>query len=279
MDNPKTKIIIFLALTFILSAITWVPIIGAGDIMAGDGLYILATMWCPGVAAILTRLVTQKNVRGMGWIPRTPRLLGLAYILPIFYALPVYALAWGLGWGTLNPSQWSVTPEVSPAVGLMLIASIGALTGLISATGEEIGWRGLLVPELAKLTSFRNIALISGGVWAAWHMPLMIFTNYRGEGTPIVYSLACFAVMVIGLATIMAWLTLKSRSLWPAALLHATHNLFVQAVFDGATIEGPNANWLTGEFGIGLAITIAIAAWLLIRFGGVPQVNGDQTNA
>jgi uncharacterized membrane protein len=50
-------------------------------------------------------------------------------------------------------------------------------------------------------------------------------------------------------------------------------------VFDGATIEGPNANWLTGEFGIGLAITIAIAAWLLIRFGGVPQVNGDQTNA
>jgi membrane protease YdiL (CAAX protease family) len=85
--------------------------------------------------------------------------------------------------------------------------------------------------------------------------------------------------MVIGLATIMAWLTLKSRSLWPAALLHAAHNLFVQAVFDGATIEGPNANWLTGEFGIGLAITIAIAAWLLIRFGGVPQVNGDQTNA
>jgi membrane protease YdiL (CAAX protease family) len=276
MDNPKRKIILFLALTFALSALTWVPIIRSGDIMAGDGLYILATMWCPAVAAILTRLITQKNVRGMGWIPRTPGLLGLAYILPVLYALPVYLVAWGSGLGDVDPSKWSVTPDASPAVGMLLIATIGAVTGLLSATGEEIGWRGLLVPELAKLTSFRNVALISGGVWAAWHMPLMIFANYRGEGTPLVYSLACFAVMVIGLAAIMAWLTLKSRSLWPAAVLHATHNLFVQAVFDGATIEGPDANWLTGEFGIGLAVTIALAAWLLVRFGGPV---GDKTHA
>jgi membrane protease YdiL (CAAX protease family) len=85
--------------------------------------------------------------------------------------------------------------------------------------------------------------------------------------------------MVIGLATIMAWLTLRSRSLWPAAILHATHNLFVQAVFDGATIEGPDANWLTGEFGIGLAIAIGLAAWLLVRFGGLPRANGEKTHA
>jgi membrane protease YdiL (CAAX protease family) len=279
VDNPRTKIIVFLALTFFLSTITWMPIIRAGDIMAGDGLYVLATMWCPAMAAILTRLITQRNVRDMGWVPRTPRLLALAYILPVLYALPVYLVAWGSGLGDLNSSQWSVTPEVSPAVGLLLIATIGALTGLISATGEEIGWRGLLVPELAKLTSFRNVALISGAVWAAWHMPLMIFANYRGEGTPLAFSIICFAAMVIGLATIMAWLTLKSRSLWPAAVLHAAHNLFVQAVFDGATIEGPKANWVTGEFGIGLAVTIGLAAWLLVRFGGRPQCNGETTNA
>ncbi len=276
MDNPRSKIAIFLALTFALSAVTWVPIIRAGDIMAGGGMYILGTMWSPGVAAILTRLITQKNLRGMGWVPRTPRLLALAYILPIFYALPVYLLAWGSGLGEFDPARWAVTPDVTPATGLMLIASVGALTGLISATGEEIGWRGLLVPELAKLTSFRNLALISGGVWAVWHMPLMIFANYRGEGTPLLYSLTCFSLMVIALGVIMAWLTLQSRSLWPAALLHATHNLFVQAIFDGANREGPSAYWLTGEFGIGLAVTIAIAAWLLIRFGGLPTADRNQ---
>lgn len=268
MDNPKTKIGIFLALTFVLSAVTWVPIIRAGDITHGNGLYILATMWCPGVAAILTRLITQKNLRGMGWIPRTPRLLALAYILPFLYALPVYLLAWGSELGAFEPSKWAVAPGITPAVGLLLIATAGALGGLISAAGEEIGWRGLLVPELAKITSFRNTALLSGAIWATWHMPLIIGANYRGEGTTILYSMGCFTAMIIALSVVMAWITMRSSSLWPAVLLHATHNLFVQTVFDGALIEGPNANWLTGEFGVGLAVTISIAAALLWKFGG-----------
>jgi len=267
MDNPKTKIIIFLALTFVLSAISWVPIMRAGDLAAGGGLYILATMWCPGIAAIITRLITQRNVRGMGWIPRTPGLLALAYILPLLYAFPVYLIAWASGLGGFDPSAWSVEPGMSPLMGLLMIASVGALMGMISATGEEIGWRGLLVPELAKVTSFRNTALISGLIWAAWHMPLMIAANYHGEGTPIAYSLICFAAMIVALSFVMAWITLKSRSLWPAAVLHATHNLFVQGVFDGATVETASTNWLTSEFGAGLAITIAIAALLLVRYG------------
>jgi membrane protease YdiL (CAAX protease family) len=96
-------------------------------------------------------------------------------------------------------------------------------------------------------------------------MPLMIGANYHGEGTPIAYSLLCFAAMIVALSFVMAWITLKSRSFWPAALLHATHNLFVQAVFDGATIETESTNWWTGEFGAGLAITISVVAFVLLR--------------
>jgi membrane protease YdiL (CAAX protease family) len=265
MDNPKTKIAIFLALTFVLSALTWVPIIRAGDLGLGGGLYILTTMWCPGVAAVLTRLITQRDLRGMGWMPRAPGLLALAYILPLLYAAPVYLIAWGSGLGGFDPGKWVVEPGLTPLTGLLLIATLGALTGLLSATGEEIGWRGLLVPELAKITSFRNTALVSGVIWALWHMPLMIGANYHGEGTPIAYSLLCFAAMVVAMSFVMAWITLKSRSFWPAALLHSTHNLFVQAVFDGATIETPSTNWWTGEFGAGLVVTISIAAFVLVR--------------
>ncbi len=265
MDNPRTKIAIFLALTFVLSAATWVPIIRAGDLGLGGGLYVLATMWCPGVAAILTRLITQRNLRGMGWIPRTPGILGFAYILPVLYAAPVYLIAWGSGLGGFVAGKWVVEPGLTPITGLLLLASLGALTGLVSASGEEIGWRGLLVPELAKVTSLRNTAIISGVIWALWHMPLMIGANYHGEGTPIAYSLLCFAAMVVALSFVMAWITLKSRSFWPAALLHASHNLFVQAVFDGATIENESTNWWTGEFGAGLAIAISVAAFVLLR--------------
>jgi len=271
MNNPKTKILIFLVLTFVLSAITWVPMLLSGDIGMGGGMYILATMWCPGVAAIITRLVTQGNVKGMGWKPRTAPLLALAYVLPLLYAAPVYLAAWGFGLARFDPTKWQLEPGMSPAVGLMLTATMGAAMGLVSATGEEIGWRGLLVPELAKIATFRTTALVSGVIWAGFHMPLMIGADYHGQGTPIAYSLLCFSAMIVALSVIMAWITLRSGSLWPAALLHATHNLFIQAVFDNATVNRPATAWVTGEFGIGLVVTITIAALLLLRYGGVPE--------
>jgi membrane protease YdiL (CAAX protease family) len=271
MDNPKTKIAIFLALTIVLAGIAVTPVVLAGDINAGNGLYMLATMWSPGVAAILTRLITQRNLRGMGWVPRTPGLLALAYILPVLYALPVYLLAWGSGIGGFEPSNWSFEPGMSPVMGLVMAGTVGAAMGMISATGEEIGWRGLLVPELARIATFRNTALISGAIWTVYHLPGLLGANYRGEGTPLAYSLLCFAAMIVALSFILAWMTLKAQSFWPAAVLHATHNLFVQGVFDGATIENASTNWLTGEFGAGLAVSTAVAAWLLIRLGGIPE--------
>ena len=271
MNNPKTKILIFLALTIVLCMFTWVPITRSGNVGMGNGLYVMATMWCPGVAAIITRLITQGNVKGMGWIPRTGPLLALAYVLPLLYAAPVYLATWGLGLGGFDPSKWQAGQAISPVVGLLLIASVGAVTSLLSAAGEEIGWRGLLVPELAKIASFRTTALVSGVIWASFHYPLIFGANYRGQGTPLIYSLLCFTVMIVALSVIMAWITLRSGSLWPAALLHATHNLFVQAVFDSATINGPQTGWITGEFGIGLVVTIAIAAVLVLRFGGIPE--------
>lgn len=271
MDNPKTKIVIFLCLTLALSAVSWVPLLRSGDLSMDGGLNVHLTMWCPGVAAVITRLITQRNLRGMGWSPRTGRLLGLAYVLPIIYATPVYVLTWAAGYGGFDPARWVLLPGVPRIVGLGVLMTAGVLGGLISAIGEEIGWRGLLVPELAKITRFRNTALVSGAVWAAWHLPLILGTNYRGEGTQVAFSAICFAAMIMALGVVMAWITIKSGSLWPAALLHSVHNLVIQTVLDGATVPGPKTAWLTGEFGIGLAVTVALAAALVLRFGGIPE--------
>ena len=269
MDNPKSKIVMFLVLALALSAIGWIPIIRAGTLAGGGGLWVLAVMWSPAIAAILTRLVTQHNVRGIGWIPRTPKLLGLAYVLPLLYAAPVYLLVWTTGIAGFNAGKWAVQAGLTPVSGLVLLATVGVIASLISALGEEIGWRGLLVPELAKVTNFRNTALISGVIWASWHMPLVFGADYHGKGTPVAYSVVCFTAMVMATSFIMAWIRLKSNSVWPAALLHATHNLFVQGVFDLATVDKASTGWWTGEFGAGLAITITVAAFLLTRFSKV----------
>ena len=262
MPETKRNIILFLALTFGLSALTWIPQIRAGTI---HPLWILATMWCPAVAAIATRLITQGNLRGFGWPPGKVKWLGLAYVLPIFYALPVYLIAWFGGLGVFDEGKWIVAPNLTPLTGLAMIATAGLAASLLSATGEEIGWRGFLVPEMLKVTNFRRTAIVSGLIWAGWHIPLIVFADYRGHGTPLLFSITCFAAMIVGLATIMAWITVKSGSFWPAAMLHATHNLFVQGVFDSATVTNNSSAYWTGEFGAGLAISIAVAAALCLR--------------
>jgi membrane protease YdiL (CAAX protease family) len=264
LNNPHAKIAIFLLLTFGLSACLWVPIIRSGDLNIGGGMYVLALMWCPGIAAIATRLITQRNLRGQGWGLGRIKSLAIAYSLPLAYAAPVYLLVWAIGIEGFDPASWGSDGQ-SPLTGLALLFSLGVLMSLVSATGEEIGWRGLLVPELDKLTGFRNLSLISGVIWGLWHTPLILFANYRGEGTSTLYSLICFLVMIVGLSAIMAWLRLTSGSLWPAAMLHATHNLFVQGVFDGATVNGGPPDYWVSEFGAGLALTIGVAAYLLTR--------------
>jgi membrane protease YdiL (CAAX protease family) len=67
--------------------------------------------------------------------------------------------------------------------------------------------------------------------------------------------------MVIGMSFVMGWLRLKSKSLWPCAILHASHNLFIQHIFDGMTATSGRAIYITTEFGFGMAIPLALLAF------------------
>jgi len=263
-DTPKAKIALFLTLTVLFSSLAYWRILTPGS-NGGFGSVILL-MWSPGLAALLTRLITQRNLRDGGWGLGRLRAWPAAYALPLLYAGPVYLLAWLSGMGGFDPTGWgSHRNGTDPLLGIWLLLSWGLVLSLFSATGEELGWRGLLVPELAKTTGFRNTALVSSAIWAAWHMPLIVLAGYHGGGTPLAFSIACFTIMVMGLGTFMAWLRLYSDSVWPCALLHATHNLFIQGVFDAATVDRGATAWFTGEFGVGLAVAGLLLGWWACR--------------
>jgi hypothetical protein len=76
----------------------------------------------------------------------------------------------------------------------------------------------------------------------------------------------CFAVLVVAIAVPMAWLRLRTRSVWPAAIMHVSHNQYVQGFFDRVTVDTGPTRWLTTEFGAGLAVTIGITAWIFWRW-------------
>jgi membrane protease YdiL (CAAX protease family) len=252
----RKELATFLILTFALSSIFYVILGSAKTLNLGGGRYVLMLMWCPGVSALITRLIFQHNVRGEGWRLGHPRYLLLAYTLPIAYALVAYGVVWLSSYGAFDGSRFHTS--------IPRFLLLGSAMSVMSALGEELGWRGFLVPKLAERYSFTRVAFTSGIIWAAWHMPLIIAADYNG-GTPTWYSITCFAVMVVGIAFPFAWIRLRSGSVWPAALLHASHNLFIQGYFDAVTVDTGVTKYLVSEFGAALAIAGAITGYIFWR--------------
>jgi len=271
---PKKKITIFLILTVCFSALSYFPILSAGTVGVQGGVFILTLMWSPGLAAILTQLIATRSLRGMGWSLGSTRWLGIAWILPVLYALPVYAITWLTGLGIFpNPSrvarlaeEYSSTSTAATVTIFVLFSlTLDMVFPLLSALGEEIGWRGLFVPELAKTTTFTKTALISGIVWAAWHMPGIFLADLNDTGIPNLYAAIMFAVLIISISFPFAWLTLKSGSLWPAVLLHAFHNQLIQGILNKLTGKDAITPYITGEYGIGMALTGLVVAFVFWR--------------
>jgi uncharacterized protein len=281
MPTARKKILVFLLLTLLFSAIFYYLIIAAGSVHA----YSWELMWCPGVAALLTQLIFQHNLGGLGWRVGKARYMLVGYGLPVLYGGLVYGIVWLTGLGTFIPAEMAKqaaaqlqipmqTPGGFLIVYGLIMATFGVVASCFTALGEEIGWRGLLVPELFKQTSFTATVLISGGIWVVWHYPVILFANYNNSGTPIWFSLICFSLLGFGLSFATAWLRLKSGSLWPAVVLHASHNLFIQSLFTPLTGNNGITPYLIDEFGIGLALTAIVMAYLFWRRRGELQVQG-----
>ena len=272
------KIGCFYALTMLFSGAFDAFVLHAGKMDAGNLLYVTGSRWSPALAAFATKRLFGESIRELPWRWGSAKYVWLGYLIPIAYALPVYVVVWLSGLGGFASQDFVTKTAASfgwtnfpPALVLPLFVVFTATLGLVGKTsralGEEIGWRGFLVPELAKVTSFTGVGLISGAMWAVYHFPVLIFADYNA-GTPVWFGLGCFTIGVVAESFIFAWLTLRSGSVWPAAFMHGSHNLWVQSILTPLTRDtGPTA-YLIDEFGIGLVITGVIAAIIVWRKRG-----------
>lgn len=68
------------------------------------------------------------------------------------------------------------TANIDPLVVILIQSAIAVLLvpffNVIFALGEEIGWRGFLLPRLEPLGQWKAI-LVSGIIWGIWHAPVI----------------------------------------------------------------------------------------------------------
>jgi membrane protease YdiL (CAAX protease family) len=282
----RRPLFLYLGLTFLFSSFFYYQIIHSGHLAAAGGWYVVGLMWSPGTAAMLTCVILRRPLRSLGWKWGKWRYQAASYLIPLGYATAVYVTVWITSLGRFNPAatarmatrfglgglpSWAMV-----VVALLFDGTVGVLLSCLTALGEEIGWRGFLVPELAKHTNFTRTALISGAIWSVWHYPVLLFADYNA-GTEPWYGLPCFTVMVIGIAFVFAWMRLKSGSLWTGVLLHASHNLFIQSFFDRVTSDTGRTHYVIGEFGAGLAIAaVCCGIYFRSRRGELPSAAEKQ---
>lgn len=279
--NSRQQTAIYLLLVFGFSSVFYLLMLRAHSLGAGAGLFVLGIMWCPALAAITTFKLNGRDLRELGWKwPQSPYAIQ-SWFIPLLYAAIAYTIVWCARLGGFPNHDFMellvermglhASPVTSTALYILLAGSFGLAKSLASALGEEIGWRGFLVPELFKNVGFTGTALISGVVWACWHYPLLIWGDYN-SGTPTWYGLTCFTVMVLSLSFIFAWMRLKSGSLWTGALLHASHNLYIQGIFTPLTRNTGKTAWFIDEFGAILPlVTLGFAIYFWRRRNELTQ--------
>lgn len=269
----KSTVVLYVVLVALFSLPWYLLVIHTKDLGMGRGLVVHTLMWCPTLAALTTCYASGIAISSLGLSWPRMRYIGLGYGLPILYALLAYVPYWLSVRDSFDLPRFAASSATSfelhtttgaLLLNIFLMLGYGVITGTTSGLGEEIGWRGFLFPSVFRLGGPVSAILISGIVWALWHYPGILGSNYNSGG-PAWVALVCFTWMVIAGAAIFGWLRIKSGSVWPAAIAHGSHNLFIQAICDPLTHQTKTSAIWTTEFGILLGVTttiVALVCWL-----------------
>ena len=237
-------------------------------------------MWAPALANILTRLITHEGWANAGIRPYFKRdwlywiipwvLPGVLTILGalIFFALfPQYYI----GLTTLQAQYQQAGQAVPANLGLLVIYQtlfailISPIANGLATFGEEFGWRAYLLPRLMPLGE-RKAVLLLGVIWGIWHWPVIMMGyeyGFRYTGFPWL-GMLLFVLFTTAAGALLAWVTLKGRSVWPAVIGHGAINgiAAVSLLFADTT----NLPLLLGPAPIGIIAMIPYLLTGLILF-------------
>jgi membrane protease YdiL (CAAX protease family) len=233
-------------------------------------------MWGPGIAALVSTLAVAKQpFSALRLNTLGPKRYYLwAWLLPpllvILSALMTVLIRTGqldMDFTFMQQQMERTGTQLPVSAGLLVLIQIvqalilGPLINVIFTMGEELGWRGFLLPRLLPLGQWKAL-LLSGLVWGIWHAPA-IAQGHNYPDHPVL-GILLMTVFCVLLGIIIGWLYLNTRSPWVAALAHGSINawaglpyLFLKPGFD--TALGGTLTSLPGWLVMGLFI-----GWLVL---------------
>ncbi|MFE9576268.1 CPBP family intramembrane glutamic endopeptidase [Nocardia sp. NPDC006044] len=178
----------------------------------------------------------------------TPLVLWLAFGLSVVFGVYVFEFQ----------SGETVAAVIVDAV---TVATLGTLP---FALGEELGWRGWLLPQLNNRLGVTGGIVATGVIWGLWHAPLTLLGyNYPNLGA---WAVVAFIGFCVPFGAVLGWLRMYTGSVWPCAVAHAAFNgsAMLFGLFNSAEHE---ANPLYAGYGfVGWGVFTVVAALLFTWF-------------
>jgi len=194
-------------------------------------------MFTPDLGVLLLMGFGKTIRKDVLWRPtwRTLAVAPYAVCIPTLVAFGIVAIFMSTGWG--RSSFFEFSPNGVQVIGgpwllgkgeqgwLLFVCNVVAtgvvysLISMVFGAGEELGWRGYLQGQLTERFGLFNGLVILGLLWSFWHLPLLLY----GFNYPENRYLGAFVLsplLLIAASFFLAWLTLRARSFWPAALAH-----------------------------------------------------------
>lgn len=244
------------------------------NIILYNKLFLVMVMFCPGISALIVRKFVNKEclkdpmMRFGSWKPY----LQVTLFIPFLYIL-IFAIT-----GLLYPPDFTLKSYMSQAgieeipldpsslISAIFIITlfIAPLANFIPAFGEEIGWRGFLLPKLLPFGQQKAL-IISGIIWGLWHLPFVFFLGYGNYENKIAGAII-FTVLITLLGVYIGALALKNKSTLLASYMHGIFNAQDHGIW---IVTHTNYNHLIGggEGLIGVIVLLPVALYYLKERG------------
>lgn len=240
MKNKDVKnLSIYLALSFGMTWLIFFAAIINGFRWDDNNLYmesfVALGMLMPLIAHVFTRMITREGFQLTG---EDSMMLGIdlknkkwiiylfAIFIPYIYqelgnVLLILVAPKSFSSNTENLFLFQNKPYLIP-----FTAISGAVVASFAALGEEGGWRGYMMPKLIKIMGLNKAIIVGGIIWGLWHAPVTCVghnfgTEYPGFPYVGILLMCCFCIFV---GSILTFVTVKTKSVWPATFLHAVNN-------------------------------------------------------
>jgi membrane protease YdiL (CAAX protease family) len=280
VNDSWKRIAIFLVITFILGAGAYAGMLLSDRLFR---VFSIVLIFIPAAGAILTQLITGRSLGELGWGLKNKRYLLWGVLIPIGIVLAVYIAVWivmggfydhDIAYKAMMILDLDIdSPFIALGVYFLFFCALYFVWAIIRTLGSELGWQGLLVPALAKRTSFTTTALINGIINAVWDLPwFILFLKSDFLKQEPVWGIVWPTVGAFALGFVLTWFRLKSESLWPPVFFRAAYSVFIWQILNFITVPKPSMEYVIGLYGCALPACLVVLAFVLwLKRKSLPQ--------